>query len=61
MHAADWVAGAETARTKTRTFKEMAVLAEALREALAPGVTVLLKASRGAALERALADVPLES
>ena len=37
-----------------RTFASMPDVAVALREALGPGVVVLLKASRGVALERVL-------
>jgi UDP-N-acetylmuramyl pentapeptide synthase len=37
-----------------RVFPDLAAVREALREVLAPGVVVLLKASRGVALERVL-------
>jgi UDP-N-acetylmuramoyl-tripeptide--D-alanyl-D-alanine ligase len=58
--ARDYAAGAETAGIATRVFDTMPALAAALREALVPGVVVLLKGSRGAALERALEGVELE-
>jgi UDP-N-acetylmuramoyl-tripeptide--D-alanyl-D-alanine ligase len=53
-HAADYAAGASRAGATVRTFDDIAAAREALDGALAPGVTVLLKASRGAALERVL-------
>jgi UDP-N-acetylmuramyl pentapeptide synthase len=53
-HAADWAAGARRARAEVRVFDDLAALRAALHAALGPGVVVLLKASRGAALERAL-------
>jgi UDP-N-acetylmuramoyl-tripeptide--D-alanyl-D-alanine ligase len=53
-HAEDYAAGARTARVAARVFGGIAEAAEALRETLAPGVVVLLKASRGARLERVL-------
>jgi UDP-N-acetylmuramyl pentapeptide synthase len=37
-----------------RIFPDLAAVRDALREALGPGVVVLLKASRGVALERVL-------
>jgi UDP-N-acetylmuramoyl-tripeptide--D-alanyl-D-alanine ligase len=56
-HAQDYAAGAKTARVPVRVFADMAEAAAALRAALGPGVVVLLKASRGARLERALAGL----
>jgi UDP-N-acetylmuramoyl-tripeptide--D-alanyl-D-alanine ligase len=53
-HAADYAAGAERAGAAARVFADKASLAEALRGALAPGTVVLIKASRGAALEDVL-------
>ena len=53
-HAADLAAGAAGQGTPVRTFASMPDVAVALREALGPGVVVLLKASRGVALERVL-------
>jgi UDP-N-acetylmuramoyl-tripeptide--D-alanyl-D-alanine ligase len=54
-HAADYAAGAQRAGAHARVFADKASLAEALRGALAPGTVVLIKASRGAALEDVLA------
>ncbi|HEY2955794.1 MAG TPA: UDP-N-acetylmuramoyl-tripeptide--D-alanyl-D-alanine ligase [Candidatus Eisenbacteria bacterium] len=53
-HAADYAAGASRARVPARVLADVAEAARALREALGPGVVVLLKASRGARLERVL-------
>jgi len=53
-HAGDYVAGAERAGVETRVFADKATLAQALRPLLTPGTVVLLKASRGAALEEVL-------
>jgi UDP-N-acetylmuramoyl-tripeptide--D-alanyl-D-alanine ligase len=53
--AADWAAGAGRAGVEARTFADKAALAKALRAELAPGTVVLLKGSRGAALEDVLA------
>jgi UDP-N-acetylmuramoyl-tripeptide--D-alanyl-D-alanine ligase len=53
-HAADVAAGAAGQGTTARRFASMSDVQTALREALAPGVVVLLKASRGVALERVL-------
>ena len=53
-HAADYAAGARRAGVETRTFASREDARDALREALGPGVVVLVKASRGAALERVL-------
>jgi UDP-N-acetylmuramoyl-tripeptide--D-alanyl-D-alanine ligase len=60
VHAADYAKGARTARVASRSFDDFPALRTALGEALAPGVTVLLKASRGAALERALEGLEME-
>lgn len=54
-HAGDYAEGARSAAVPTRQFADIPALAAALGEALGPGVTVLLKASRGVALERVLA------
>jgi len=53
-HAADYVAGGRAAGAKTRVLAGIDEARTALAAALAPGVVVLLKASRGAALERVL-------
>ena len=50
-HAGDYAAGAQGAGIETRVFPDKPALAEALRGALASGTVVLIKASRGAALE----------
>jgi len=60
-HAADYADGARTAGVASRVFPDKPAVTEALREVLGPGVVVLLKASRGAALEDVLAGLPLES
>ena len=59
-HAGDYAAGAERRGVTVRRFENIEAARIALAEALAPGVTVLLKASRGAALERALAGLERE-
>jgi len=59
-HAADYAAGARAATTPPRTFEGLEPLAAALAAALAPGVVVLLKASRGVRLERVLEGLDLE-
>lgn len=56
-HAADYAAGA---RVPARTFDDVPEAAAALASALAPGVVVLIKASRGARLERVLDGLPTE-
>ncbi len=53
-HAADLAGGARKAGLEARVFEGIAPLRAALAEALADGVVVLVKASRGAALERVL-------
>jgi len=53
-HAADYAAGARRAGARVRRFDGKPAVAEALRGALGEGVVVLLKASRGAALEEVL-------
>ena len=53
-HAGDYAAGARRAKVATRVFPDKPAAARALREALEPGTVVLLKASRGAALEDVL-------
>jgi UDP-N-acetylmuramoyl-tripeptide--D-alanyl-D-alanine ligase len=53
-------AGARAAGAEARVLPDLASAARALREALAPGVVVLIKASRGAALERVLEGLPVE-
>ncbi len=59
-HASDYAAGARRARVEARVFADKPAVAAALREALAPGVVVLVKGSRGAALEQVLAGLPGE-
>lgn len=49
--------GARAAGVTARTFADPVAAGAALRDVLAPGVVVLLKASRGAALERAVAGL----
>ncbi|HTR97932.1 MAG TPA: UDP-N-acetylmuramoyl-tripeptide--D-alanyl-D-alanine ligase [Candidatus Acidoferrales bacterium] len=60
-HARDYAAGARRARARVRTFADKPAVAAALAEVLAPGVVVLVKASRGAALEDVLAGLGKES
>ena len=60
-HAADYAAGAERAGVTVRRFADKSAVAAALREQLAPGTVVLLKASRGAALEDVLAGLPVQA
>lgn len=55
--AADWAAGGRGVAREVRVFADLPELREALRAALAPGVAVLVKGSRGAALERALEGI----
>lgn len=59
-HAADYAAGARRSGIRARVFDDRPTLAAALREALEPGTVVLLKASRGAALEDVLRLVGAE-
>jgi len=59
-HAADYAAGGRVAGAPVHLFPDKPSLADALRETLAPGVVVLFKASRGAALEDVLAGLPVE-
>jgi UDP-N-acetylmuramoyl-tripeptide--D-alanyl-D-alanine ligase len=61
VHAADFAAGARGAATPPRVFDGLEPLAAALAGSLAPGVVVLLKASRGVRLERVLEGLELES
>ncbi len=60
-HAGEYAAGARRAGAEARVFPGKPEVARALREVLAPGVVVLLKASRGAALEDVLAGLELEN
>lgn len=60
-HAGDYAAGARSAGAGVREFPGKPELAAALREALAPGVVVLVKASRGAALEQVLEGLESET
>jgi UDP-N-acetylmuramoyl-tripeptide--D-alanyl-D-alanine ligase len=60
-HAGDYAAGARKAGVEARRFPDKAAVAAALRDQLAPGTVVLLKASRGAALEDVLAGLPVET
>jgi len=52
--AADYAEGARRAGAPVRVFDDHAALGAALRAVLSPGTVVLLKASRGAALEQVL-------
>lgn len=60
-HAGDYARGAAAAGIAVRTFADRAEVAAALRAALAPGVVVLVKGSRGAALEQVLAGLEKEN
>jgi UDP-N-acetylmuramoyl-tripeptide--D-alanyl-D-alanine ligase len=60
-HAADYAAGGAAAGVPVRRFPDKPAVAAALREQLAPGTVVLLKASRGAALEDVLAGLPVQA
>jgi UDP-N-acetylmuramoyl-tripeptide--D-alanyl-D-alanine ligase len=60
-HAGDYAAGARKVGIEARRFADKAAVAAALRELLAPGTVILLKASRGAALEDVLAGLPVET
>jgi UDP-N-acetylmuramoyl-tripeptide--D-alanyl-D-alanine ligase len=53
-HAGDYADGARVAGVPARVFGSKAEVRDALAGALAPGVVVLVKASRGAALEDVL-------
>ena len=53
-HARDAASGVSDGVPAPRIFPDLAAVREALREALGPGVVVLLKASRGVALEQVL-------
>ncbi len=59
-HAADYADGARAAGVPFRVFADKPAVAEALRDVLGPGVVVLFKASRGAALEDVLAGLPVD-
>ncbi|MEO5989322.1 MAG: UDP-N-acetylmuramoyl-tripeptide--D-alanyl-D-alanine ligase [Candidatus Eisenbacteria bacterium] len=59
-HATDYAVGAQAAGAAVRLFPDKSAVASALQEALAPGVVILLKASRGAALEDVLALAAVE-
>ncbi len=54
-HAADYASGARRGGVAARVFDGKSALAAALQAELGPGVVVLLKASRGVALEDVLA------
>ena len=60
-HAGDYADGARTRGIEARVFAGKPEAAQALLEALGPGVVVLLKASRGAALEQVLERLDWES
>jgi UDP-N-acetylmuramyl pentapeptide synthase len=60
-HARDYALGARSAGVPVREFADKSEVAAALRAELAPGVVVLVKASRGAALEQVLAGLDKES
>ena len=53
-HANDYAEGARRRGIPVRVFDDKQALARALAEVLAPGVVVLLKGSRGAAIEQVL-------
>lgn len=59
-HAREYAAGARATGIEARVFADKAELAKVLRETLAPGMVVLLKASRGAALEQVLEGLGTE-
>jgi len=59
-HAADYAAGAVSGGIEVRQFADKSAVAVALSQAFAPGVVVLVKASRGAALEDVLAIAAVE-
>jgi UDP-N-acetylmuramoyl-tripeptide--D-alanyl-D-alanine ligase len=54
-HAIDYASGARRVGIEARVFPDKQAVAAALHEALRPGTVVLLKGSRGAALEDVLA------
>jgi UDP-N-acetylmuramoyl-tripeptide--D-alanyl-D-alanine ligase len=58
-HTADYAAGAAQVGVEARVFPDKPALAEALAGVLEPGTVVLLKASRGAALEDVLTGIPV--
>jgi UDP-N-acetylmuramoyl-tripeptide--D-alanyl-D-alanine ligase len=60
-HAGEYAAGARSAGAAFRVFDDKAEVAAALREALAPGTVVLVKASRGAALEQVIEGLEMET
>jgi len=60
-HAEDYAAGAAQAGVSVRRFTDKPAVAAALRGELGPGTVVLIKASRGAALEDVVAGLPVES
>lgn len=57
-HADDYAAGARPHGIAARIFPDKPALGRALAGVLAPGTVVLLKASRGSALEDVLAELP---
>ncbi len=59
-YARDYAAGAARVGIEARVFDDKEALAEALRGRLAPHTVVLIKASRGAALEDLLARLGAE-
>jgi UDP-N-acetylmuramoyl-tripeptide--D-alanyl-D-alanine ligase len=59
-HAGDYAAGGRAAGAPVRLFPDKASLAGELHRALEPGTVVLLKASRGAALEQVLEGLERE-
>lgn len=60
-HAGEYAEGARSAGAQARVFADKPAVAAALRDALAPGTVVLVKASRGAALEQVLEGLPMEN
>ena len=59
-HESDYARGASAHGITVRRFPDKAEAGRALREALAPGTVVLLKASRGARLEEVVRDLVWE-
>jgi UDP-N-acetylmuramoyl-tripeptide--D-alanyl-D-alanine ligase len=59
-HAGDYADGARPNGVPVRVFDAKSDVAAALKSSLAPGVVVLVKASRGAALEQVLAGLDRE-
>ncbi len=60
-HAGDYARGGEEAGVPVRRFADKPAVAQALRSEIGPGTVVLLKASRGAALEDVLSGLDVET